>query len=379
MQKKKINVTNNVRSGSRVVSGVFINSAGKLKKELQIRTYWGRGNSYKKIIHFSILLITVFFVISGISTRVSEISASRVSFQGDTSVGANIDTLQQGVQVNLEAARDPVQFKTIEYTVLEGDTIESIAGKFKVSTETIQWANSSKINYFDQKVKVGDLLVIPEITGVLYAVEDGDTLDSVLAKTSGNKFEVIELNLLVAPNYALNVGSRLLIPNGKLPPPPPPAPIYQFFWPSNVGENININVNYGKLKDIAFVNPLSNPSCAGYVFNQAFWAGHDGVDLGRYAGCPIRAAAAGVVMYAGNAGYPSGYTVRIDHGNGVHTIYYHGSPVIWVRPGQEVYAGQEIMEMGATGRVFIAPGSALLHLSLRVDGVMIDPSGYIPY
>lgn len=376
MQKKNTKVADNVKSGSRVVSGVFINTASKVKRELQIRTYWGRGNSYKKIIHFSILLITVFFVISGISSRVSEISASRVSFLDGSRIGANVDTLQQGIGIQLTSQYDSQGFKTTNYTVVEGDTIESIAEKFKVSTETIQWANSSKINYFDQKVNVGDLLVIPEITGVLYKVEEGDTLDLVLSKTSGNRFEVIEINQLLEPDFNLLAGSFLLIPNGKLPPPPPPPPlipIYSFQNPTNSGLNIAFNLNYSKLNDIAFVNPLSNPDCGGYVWNRGFWAGHNGVDLGRAGGCPIRAVADGVVYYAGWENL-SGNTVKIDHGNGVKTYYYHGS-TIWVRPGQTVSAGQEIMYMWDSGNAF----GIHLHLSLGLDGVFIDPAPYIPY
>lgn len=378
MQKKKINVPNNVRSGSRVVSGVFINSAGKLKKELQIRTYWGRGNSYKKIIHFSILIITVFFVISGISSRVSEISASRVSFLDGSRIGANVDTLQQGIGIQLTSQYDSQGFKTTNYTVVEGDTIESIAEKFKVSTETIQWANSSKINYFDQKVKVGDLLVIPEITGVLYKVEEGDTLDSVLSRTSGNRFEVIEINQLLEPDFNLLAGSFLLIPNGKLPPPPPPPPLIPFQnlyrSPTNSGVGIAYNLNYSKLNDIAFVNPLSNPDCAGYGWSRGFLPWHNGVDLPKGGGCPIRAVGSGTVIFAGWSNYGEGFNVRIDHGNGVQTSYYHGE-TIWVQTGQSVEAGQEIMYMGSTGN---STGTHL-HLGLKLDGIFIDPAPYIPY
>lgn len=357
-----------------IVSNTFKNLTGRIKKAVLIRFYWGRGGGYKRFFHFAIILITFLVVFAGISTRLSEVTSERVITFEDTSIAGNVDTLQQGVGIQTINRVSPISFKVHEYTVKDGDSLESIANAFNVSQETVQWANSSKIDYFLKKVNPGDQLVIPEINGVLYEVKEGDTLDSVLSKTEGNRFEVIEINQLQSPDFNLIVGSRILIPNGKLPPPPPPPPII-YRTPVNIGVNIATNANYAKLNDIAFVNPLSNPDCAGYSWNRGFLPWHNGVDLGKFGGCSIRAAAAGTVIFAGLSYYGEGYNVRIDHGNGVQTLYFHGSGDIWVRAGQQVSAGQEIMFMGCSG---YCTGTHL-HLSLRVDGIFIDPAPYIPY
>lgn len=358
------------------LSNVAVGSANRAKRELQIRTYW-RGGTYKKILHFSILAITALFVVSGLTSRVAEVSSVKVLGE-NYNVSANVDTLQQGVGIETTPTKSPLlNFKISNYTVKDGDSLQSIADQFSVSKETVQWANSSKINYFDEKVKVGDSLMIPEITGVLYEVRDGDTIDSVVSKTSGNRFEVIEINQLQGPEFTLAVGSKVLIPNGKLPPPPPPAPkipVFSYRNPTNVGQNINFNLDYAKLKDIAFVNPLSNPACAGYTWSRGFAPWHNGIDLAKGGGCPIRAAAAGTVVFAGWSYYGEGFNVRIDHGNGVQTSYYHGETV-WAQVGQNVAAGQEIMYMGSTGN---STGTHL-HLGIKLDGVFIDASPYIPY
>lgn len=361
--------------------GYLSKSATKAKRGLLIRTYWGRGNSYKKILHITILGVTALFVFTGIASRVSEISASRVSLSDDYGLGANVDTLQQGIGIQIVKKVDPINFEVTNYTIVEGDTLDSVSEKFAISKETIKWANPAKIDYYKETLKPGDTIVLPQINGVLYEVKEGDTLDSVLSKTEGNRFEVVELNRLAENNYNLIVGNRLLIPNGKLPPPPQ-APVFRYLYPTNAGVNVATNVNYAKLNDIAFVNPLSNPSCGGYVWNRGFtssyyFLGHDGVDLGKFGGCPIRAAANGTVIFAGLSGGGEGYNVRIDHGNGVQTLYYHGSGDFYqgVYVGAQVAAGQEIMYMGCSGNCF----GTHLHLSLRVDGIFVDPSSYIPY
>jgi murein DD-endopeptidase MepM/ murein hydrolase activator NlpD len=130
------------------------------------------------------------------------------------------------------------------------------------------------------------------------------------------------------------------------------------------------------LNNVQFVNPLSNPGCAGYIQSRGFWGiyAHNGVDLAKNGGCPVRAAAEGDVIFAGWSDYGEGYNVRIYHGNGVQTSYYHGE-TIWVSVGDHVTAGQEIMYMGCTGNC----SGTHVHLGLRLDGTFIDPSPYIPY
>ena len=63
----------------------------------------------------------------------------------------------------------------------------------------------------------------------------------------------------------------------------------------------------------------------------------------------MRAVQAGTVTFSGwdNTGF--GYMVRIDHGNGLQTLYGHSSRLL-VTVGQVVQKGEVIMLMGSTGR-----------------------------
>jgi murein DD-endopeptidase MepM/ murein hydrolase activator NlpD len=97
---------------------------------------------------------------------------------------------------------------------------------------------------------------------------------------------------------------------------------------------------------------------------------HNGVDMTAAQGQPIKAAAGGVVAFAGvRSGY--GNTVIIDHGNQFATLYAHAS-ALRVSNGQTVKTGQTVALAGATG---LATGPHL-HFEVRILGVPVNPVSY---
>ena len=94
---------------------------------------------------------------------------------------------------------------------------------------------------------------------------------------------------------------------------------------------------------------------------------HKGTDLRMAYGTEVHAAAAGVVVAAGDrAGY--GMTVVIDHGDGRETRYAHLS-TIDVAPGDPVAGGQPIARSGNSGRTT----GPHLHFEAREYGQPVDP------
>ncbi len=98
---------------------------------------------------------------------------------------------------------------------------------------------------------------------------------------------------------------------------------------------------------------------------------HVGVDIRGQSGDPVRAAAAGTVIYA-ERHRAYGLMVEIDHGNGLTTRYAHLSAIL-VKEGAKLAAGTTLGKIGSTGRS-TAPH---LHFEVRVNGDAVDPRRYL--
>ncbi|HBY19598.1 MAG: hypothetical protein A2Y24_03840 [Clostridiales bacterium GWE2_32_10] len=97
---------------------------------------------------------------------------------------------------------------------------------------------------------------------------------------------------------------------------------------------------------------------------------HTGVDIPAATGSKIAAAADGTVLSASYiTGY--GYTVIINHGSGITTLYGHNSELS-VNKGDEVKKGTQIAKAGSTG---YSTGPHC-HFEVRVNGTPVNPMGY---
>lgn len=102
---------------------------------------------------------------------------------------------------------------------------------------------------------------------------------------------------------------------------------------------------------------------------------HTGADFRAPLGARVLAAGAGTVVRsaydpprsAGGTG--AGYHVRVDHGDGITTRYYHLAATGRVSVGDRVRAGEQVGASGNTGD----STAAHLHFEVRVDGTPVDP------
>jgi murein DD-endopeptidase MepM/ murein hydrolase activator NlpD len=120
--------------------------------------------------------------------------------------------------------------------------------------------------------------------------------------------------------------------------------------------------------------PVSGPITSPYgprCLPNGDCAFHPGIDIGVPSGTPIRAAAAGTVIYSGwMEGY--GNLVVIDHANGLATAYAHQSSIASGN-GASVSQGQVIGYVGCTGYCF----GPHLHFEVRVSGEPVNPLNYL--
>ncbi|WGE78688.1 peptidoglycan DD-metalloendopeptidase family protein [Actinobacillus equuli] len=100
--------------------------------------------------------------------------------------------------------------------------------------------------------------------------------------------------------------------------------------------------------------------------------GNKGIDIAGSKGQDVKAAAAGKVVYAGNALEGYGNLIIIKHSDDFLSAYAHNDS-IKVDEQDNVSAGETIAKMGSTGT-----NSNKLHFEIRYKGKSVDPTRYLP-
>jgi murein DD-endopeptidase MepM/ murein hydrolase activator NlpD len=119
--------------------------------------------------------------------------------------------------------------------------------------------------------------------------------------------------------------------------------------------------------------PLRGPIVRGYEQpSNPYASGHRGIDIGAPVGTPVKAAAPGVVHFAGKVA--GSLFVSIDHDGGLQTTYSWVSEID-TKKGATVQKG-DVIALSGTGH----PGSTEpthLHFGVKKDGEYVDPMLYL--
>ena len=226
------------------------------------------------------------------------------------------------------------------YRVRSGDTLTGIAHKFGVSMMTIWWANNLTAK---DDLHIGQTLTIPPVDGVVITVGSSDTLDSLAAKYGVDAATIVDANAPQDPN--LVIGQTLTVPGALGDGISTPRPTHA---PSRSGGSGSSGSTHPVSPPARYSGgKLSWPVAGGYI-SQYFHYGHWAIDIAADRGTAVKAAAAGVVTFAGWKNNGGGYQVWISHGSGLNTTYNHMSAVN-VGRGQHVGRGQLVGRVGMTG------------------------------
>ncbi len=245
------------------------------------------------------------------------------------------------------------------YRVESGDTVTGIAQRFGLNITTILWANNLSAYSL---LRIGQELAIPPVNGVLHKIAKGDTVNKIASRYRANTADILAFNQVDEADE-LKVGDQLVVPGGR-PPAAVPTP-----RPSTSG-----TPSAPDTRGPAFAGgKLLWPTAAKRITQYYTWR-HTGVDIADKTGTPIYAAEDGVVAKAMGSGYNGGYGkyVIIDHGNGLTTLYGHASK-LYVSVGDRVERGQQIADIGNTGR----STGPHLHFEVRISSRRVNPLSYI--
>ena len=264
--------------------------------------------------------------------------------------------------------------QTVEYIVVSGDSLNSIANRFGVNVTTILWENGLTIK---SKLKLNQKLLIPPASGVMHIVKKGDSLLKIAKLYSATVDDIVRFNNLDENGKDLRIGEKIMVPGGVKPE----ARVVAVKTIKNGKVVKNAQANYGEV-----IRPPSSvraPSASGFVWpsgvhmiTQYFGWKHHALDIAGPFETPTYAAKAGTVEFA-QCGWNRGYGcyVQIDHGGGVKTLYGHHSRLL-VSPGEYVETGQTIALMGNTGNVRGRTGIHL-HFEVMINGARVNPLGYV--
>lgn len=259
----------------------------------------------------------------------------------------NPDALQPGQHLRIPIEK--------AYVAQSGDTLFAVAKRFGVSVEDLADLNGYSLR---QKLRSGDQLALPA------SFHDGGPVLLPPAERVASRYR---------PSYEARPGSWVRSGREDIRPPQPyptesatPSPALtdaqvaeagrgRFVWPVR-GEVLS---SFG-VKDVGRRN--------------------DGVDFKAAQGTPVRAAAAGDVVYAGDQVPGFGNLVLVKHADGWVTAYAHLDRVS-VKMRDTVEQNQQIGEVGQTG----GAAEPELHFEIRYapspteKAKPIDPMLVLPH
>lgn len=95
-----------------------------------------------------------------------------------------------------------------KHTVRALESVQSISDKYGISTDAILWANDLSI---DDELKIGQILKIPPVSGVVHTVVNGDTISGISAKYQVDSVDIVSVNKL-RDAASIRIGMDLMIP-----------------------------------------------------------------------------------------------------------------------------------------------------------------------
>ena len=298
----------------------------------------------------------------------------------------------------LPKGAEPDPASETRHVVTPGETLGGIAARAEVPRILIIEANGLAAPY---GVRAGQVLVIPRRRS--HVTKPGET-GFAIAMDYGVPWTAIAAANALDPQARVRAGQKLVIPTITKARPAPAAPsnttaasttgAASTAAASTAARPADRDDDEGDVAAAAngglhFVWPAPGKVRRGFaprrkgLGSSEAWrdmargkvalSPHDGIDIIGAKGDPVRAAAPGLVWYAGKEPNLYGNVVIIDHGKGWFSAYAKLSRVT-VAKGDAVRAGERVGLIGDTG----STPTTELHFEIRRKTVPIDPRKLLP-
>ena len=144
----------------------------------------------------------------------NNVQGSEAFLRDSDRVGGTITRLAQPHTIIPERPRLGI----ITYTIQAGDTVQAIADLFRLQPTTVMWANPA-IEDTPDLLRIGQGVIILPIDGVYHKVAEGDTLESIAEKykVEPEAIATCEYNNLEPPDYTIEEGIWLIVSGGEKP------------------------------------------------------------------------------------------------------------------------------------------------------------------
>jgi lipoprotein NlpD len=191
-----------------------------------------------------------------------------------------------------------------------------------------------------------------------YCVQPGDTLDSVAYGFGRKPDDIARWNGLT-PGAPLPVAKLLRVS----------PPDWTMVERATSAASMASAASTASLasRNSPFVWPVN-----GMVTHEFGTDSARGIEIAGRAGTPVKAVAAGRVVYAGDGIKSYGLMVIVKHDNGYVTAYGNNRKIL-VREGDTVTQGMTIAEMGTR-----SGGQGLLQFEMREGSHAVDPLAHLP-
>ncbi len=252
------------------------------------------------------------------------------------------------VPQNTTVDKHYLPLKIMEYQVSPGDTISDLAENFHLRMGTIlSFNNIDNV----RRLRIGEVLEIPDRNGLLTSVGVGETLEQIALQYGITVNSILDANNLIDNN--IQVGQQLFLPNVSMSNRELKLAIGEYFHSPTTGR---LSSGFGLRKD-PFTGLLQH---------------HNGIDIANKTGTNIFAVREGEISFVGWRPKSYGKFLIIRHDREFQTLYAHVDKIL-VKSGDYVRSGQQIATMGNNGK----STGPHLHFSIMRHGKFVNPLGYI--